>query len=49
MTLDAQRLLAMATSDMFQQLVADAHRYEGVLSPIPSANTGPGGSAAPNR
>ena len=30
--LDAQRLLAMATSDVFQQLVADAHHYKGVLT-----------------
>lgn len=35
--LDARKLLTMAESAVFQQLSADAHRYAGVITPMPGA------------
>ena len=43
--IDARKLLTMAESPIFQQLSADAHRYFGVITPMPGANFG---SAAPS-
>lgn len=38
--LDARKLLTMAESAIFQQLSADAHRYAGVITPMPGAHFG---------
>lgn len=35
--IDARKLLTMAKSPTFQQLAADAHRYVGVIRPMPGA------------
>lgn len=43
--IDAHKLLAMAMSPIFQQLSADAHRYYGVITPMPGADFG---TAAPS-
>lgn len=43
--IDARKLLTMAESPIFQQLSADAHRYYGVITPMPGADFG---SAAPS-
>lgn len=47
--LDAHKLLTMAESAVFQQLSADAHRYRGVITPMPGAHfdsTEPGATSS---